>query len=260
MNNKCYFVKNKKNKMKLELKMFYFALLVMICLSSCTVETNTHFKKDYSGSMQTNVDFAGSRSFFKTMLGDEGEKMIDSMVVMLKKQNSGKSHESINQIKKQFAKKGVHKFNIEVPTDNQISFSFDFDNIEAITEMSLDKALTDNVGLAKSEVEGRGQLNTKDLITVDGKWMTIDFSADGIKEFAQEMEGGKTGMYEQLQQIIGDKVVMKQSYSFDRKIKKVITPFDYQLENKKITIKYTTIDILDMLKKEEKPILKIKLK
>lgn len=246
--------------MKLKMKMFWLALFTIVCLSSCTVETSTHFKKDYSGSMQTNVDFAGSRSFFKNMLGDEGEKMLDSMVVMLKSQNAGQSKEGLSQLNEQLAKKGIHKFNIEVPTDDQLLFSFDFDHIQAISEMSLDRALTDNVGLAKSDVEGKGQFNTKDLMTVDGKWLTIDFSADGIKEFAQEMEGGQTGMYEQLQELLGNQIVIKQNYSFDRKIKKVVTPFDYQIEGQKITIKYTTLDILNMLKKEEQPILKIKLK
>lgn len=247
--------------MSVHMKMISFFLLIFSILSSCTVESNTHFKKDYSGSIETRMDFANSRSFLKNMLGKEGEAMIDSMVLALKQKQLGEEGESqFDHLKEEFAKKGVHQFHVSAPTDNEILLSFDFDNIQAISEMSLDKALTENVGLEKSDVEGQGQFDTKDVITVNGKWMTIDFSGDGVKEFAQEMQGGETGMYEQFQQILGNQVVIKQTYSFDRKIKKVVTPFDYQLEKNKISIDYTTLDILNMLKDGEKPILKIKLK
>lgn len=248
--------------MKIQYKVFCLWLLVAIGFTSCTIETNTHFEKDYSGSLQTEVDFNNSRTFLKNMFGDEGEKMIDSMVVMLKQQNeSGGMNSQFAELGEELAKKGIQNLKMNATDADGLFFSFDFDNIKAISDMSLDKALTEDIGLAKSDVDRKGQMNSNDLITVNGKWMTIDFSADGVSELAKEMEGEEQiGMLEQFQELFGNQIIIKQSYSFARKIKKVETPFEYKMDKNKITIQYTTLDILNMVKKGEKPILKIKLK
>lgn len=233
------------------MKYFISLFFALVIFSSCTIESNIHFAKDYSGSTSLTYDY----SLINSMLGEQETASMDSSFMMLFEDDSMKL--VLDTLEMKLAEAGLRNFTIKNVDANGLNFSMDFDDLHALNGNTLNEKLLELSGENK-EVQQNLPFTQGSTFTKKGKWLIIDFG-NSLADIENELSEDDTeGMALQF----GDMIQTNSTLSFDRKIKQIDTEMEYNFNKteNKITVSYSVGDLAKLKENGKAPIIKVKLK
>lgn len=261
---------------------FVFTALVLFMIQSCSVETTTHFNRDYSGNVTSNIDISQMMGLASMGGGDDDAKKMDSLFMLFDPAHRPDSvKQKIAELNERMSEKGLDNFDFTASKDDQtVGLKFDFDNVKALSQANIIDLLGNSfdpsgansatLGSADSEMmklNGAVTVLGRKKVEIDLAGMSYDqMIEDAMKpdpedpedegmtrEEAEQMMSMMTGM-------MGSMFDVKQTYSFDRKIKKVECDLPFTQNKKSVTIKYTYGQMMKLLKEKKEVKMKIRLR
>ncbi len=244
-----------------------FALMTFI--SSCTIDTETHFNKNYSGSQVVSIDLQS----FMEMMSSFGDGESADMDDMMNRLNDPDYADSLRMMEDSmsilFAGTGAENFSIAMSDEGVMSLGYDFASLETFQKIKQRSAeLTKKQG---QSADGFSNMMSG-LIGGDfsrkGKWLSIPFGEDGMLDDMKNAMPGGTGMsgddmednLGMMEGLMGSSIMFRNTYTFDRQIKKVKGDVPYIQDGNKLTVEYALSDMMKWMKEGADPIVKVKLK
>ena len=245
----------------------FLVVVTLFFFTSCSFETTTHFNKDFSGETSTIIDLSNMAGF-ANMLQDEkgGKNELDSLFHFI----DGKGiHDSIrNQIdtaKMLLHDAGMKNMQVMREGEESIKISYSFDDLSVFDTKKMSENLNNSIQQFDKSTEGTTELldflNTQS-IHKEGKWLIIDIGGSTIDSLKEDLkdENIDDAMMPSMLQSMGDMFKTKSTFTFDRKVKQVISPFDYVSDKHKVIINYTMKDVFQLIKDGEPVELRVKLR
>jgi len=251
----------------------FFLLGALFFFQSCSVESETHFNKNMSGStvsymdMSELIDMAGSFGGEDAEMDElkalfSGEALPDSMQTVL---------DSVSMLMKEA---GLHNFEMGGYDGKGFKISFDFDDLDALNGNEFMNMMADEMGEGEempTEMMSLGQGASN--FSWDGKWLEFSPGGDSFDSMMAEMKNeAGDGEDEEVSQeefeagldmmmgMFGSSMSFKQKYTFARKVKEVESPIDYVAGKKEVIFTYNLSDIMKLMKEEEDSKIRIRLK
>ena len=258
------------------------SFLLLLFFSSCTIESTMHFNKDYSGNATSSFDLDQLMQFAGSFSSDD-ETTVDSLMMMFDPATMPDSiRTSYDSLRMMMEAIGFSDFAFS-PEGSKVNMTYSFDDLEVFEQENVNEKIEEAFGS-----EAYAGMRDEDFATFfqaaaverDGKWMIFDLTAsmgeftdkirqdmnnydeesvtdeekkteEASEEFAYAMMEGMMSMFE-----------IKQSFSFDRKIKAIECPISYESDKHSVTLDYSMADIMDYVKEsnEENVYLKVRLK
>ena len=244
---------------------------VGLSLTSCTIESETHFTKSYSGSQIVSVDVNSMMEMLSSFGNGESEEMTDVFSQMNDPDFADSLAMMEDSMSAMFAGTGAHNFSIAVSNEGVMSIGFEFEDLETFdrlkkrsAELANRSGSTANDGISEMMsglIGGNFSLN--------GKWLTIPFTEDDLFDDMKDvMPGGPGSMSDDemeqtlgmMEGLMGGSITFENTYTFERNIKKIKGDIPYIQEGNKLTVKYSLSNMMDWMKEEQSAELKIKLK
>lgn len=221
------------------MKLFYSTFSICLLLSllvSCSIETETHFNKDFSGSQLVSVDMAEFMSM-AAMMGEEGAEMA-------KMYNDPELADSMAALGKQFQElfqnTGASNVNISMTEEGVIKSGFEFADIETFAKME-EKGKENNESEYGSLFTAMPGAFPKRV----GKTLTFDLMNTEMVTYLMAPEEGEAEdeeTQEMMQSIMGESVRFKNTYTFDGKIASVKCALPIVRDDNKIVVEYSLAD------------------
>lgn len=264
---------------------FIALFILLFSLASCSIESTMHFNRDFSGSSSTSIDLSQMQSFASAFSEEGDDTSMDSLLIMLDEDHMPDSlRQKLDSMKNAFHNLGFEDFTV-TPENEALTMSFNFDDVSVFDPENISKRINE---MNKMESDATEDFTKDDFsallqttsIERDGKWLYFDLTSsmgsfkdklqqdlgnydsenlseeekqkeDTSEKFAAGMMAGFMNMFE-----------IKQTITFDRKIKKIDCPLPYTSEKRSITLDYTFGDLIQLMKesKGEKVELKIRLR
>jgi len=259
--------------MKLSLFNIGFALFIgLFCLQSCTMETAVHFNEDESGSQILSVNMGDLMDMASSFGGGQSNEMEDVMSRFNAPEFADSLRMAEDSLTKLFAGTGADNFTLAFGEDGGISMGFDFADIETFDRIAKRSAEMENDlpgaanGLGGMSSMLSGMIGGKFM--KKGKWLTIPFSQDqslddlmGNMPDNGEMSGQEMNdMMGMMEGFMGESIMFKYIYTFDKSIKKIKGDVPYTLDGNQLTVEYSLSDMIKWSEDDTDTDLKIKLK
>lgn len=171
-----------------------------------------------------------------------------------------------------FASTGADNFSMAMGEDGKMSLGFDFNSLDAFDKIK-ERAgeIGNRGGSGMQEASGMMSGMGGGDISLKGKWLTLDFGGgNGLDELMGGMGdlGGDNDMSEQdandmmamMEGFMGETMIFKYTYTFDKTIKKVKTDIPYKLDGNSLVVEYSLSDALEWSKEEKDLKVRVKLK
>lgn len=250
--------------MKHQFKIF-FSFIFSFLFFSCAIETTTHFNKDYSGDVQMAINMSDVMGFMGSMAEEnEGGSPLDSLFMAFESDSMKMAMDSINHA---LEESGISNFTMGQVDSTSIGINFDFANLEAISNTDFLRELQQKFG-ADEDMSMMDYSGGK--VSLDGKWLTIDVGGGTYEEMLNEMMASEDGeeiskeeaemSLSMMKGMMSEMFQIKQVYTFDRKVKEVVSPLEYESDKHSVTIEYDYGDLFEILEKEGEVLLKVRLK
>lgn len=262
--------------------LLFWALIGLFALSSCSIEEEIHFNKDYSGSLKRTFDMRQMISMVESMKSMKSES--DSSETSEEEPSLPEMLSQADSLNKQsgFTQKlseieGISNANFKADEAGVISFSFDFANIEALNkgynvlrEMNNTNNMANlgndlnsgnfNIGEPPSEEEAETETPKEDFTYFIRKGRTLIYRQPPRDDMQNnEEETGRTDEeFAQMMKSMGSMMSFTIRMTFDRKVKKIDrSNIDAEEIDKGLMLNFGLSSINDNGKQAE---LKVKLK
>jgi hypothetical protein len=240
-------------------------------LTSCTVESETHFSKNYGGSQIVSVNVKDLMEMASSFGGAESGEMDD----MMNKMNDPEFADTLSMmedsISTMFAGTGAKNFSFAVSDEGIMSLGYDFESLETFERM---KART--AELAQSQNEQANSNGVSDMMSsmvggnfeLNGKWLSIPLKQDNMFDDMKKNMPGDADMSDDemedtmamMEGFMGGSIMFKNVYTFDRQIKKIKSDVPYVQDGNKLTVEYSLTSLMKWDKENKTGEVKVKLK
>jgi|GEM_PF-4567285 len=240
---------------------YSFILLVFsacLLLTSCSVENETYFNKDFSGTASTVVDLSEMMDMMSSFGAPDDTNMMDSLYIMMNSQKYKDSlADTMTEVNEELAKKGITGFDIGMPEKGKLKTNFTFDSLDALSQMDLGESFK---SMSTDQDELGPMLDASNSSThyeFDGKWLHITWASadlDGMMSDMEEEEEGMGGMSESpsaddmdgMMSMFGASMKVEDTMHFKKKIKEVKTDLEYTKTKKSITLEYSLTEMMNV--------------
>ena len=257
------------------INIYSLLLLLMVggLFSSCTMETEVHFNEQMGGSQIVSFNMKDMMDMASSFGGGETGEMDE----LMNQFNDPKFADSIRMMEDSmstiFAGTGVDNFSIAMSDDGIMSMGFDFASIETFEKaadrlVEMAKQRGGDNPLGDSEMSGMMNGMVGGGYELKGRWLKIPLKQNGM---LREMMGGMAGddtnddqemndMMAMMEGFMGESIMFKNTYSFDKTIKKIKGDIPFKQDGNTLFIEYSLSDALDWVKEDKEAELCVKLK
>ena len=255
----------------LNLVIYSLVFIVGLSLTSCTMESSTHFNENNSGSQVVSMNVGEMMDLMSTFGQGQGGEMDD----MMSKFNDPEFADSLSMMEDSlsgiFAGTGAKNFSIAFSDEGTMSLGYEFESLAAFDKMKKrSQELSDRAGNGMPS-DGLSEMLSSMIggnYSQSGKWLSIPISSGGMMdELGGELPGGMDMSSDEMEEnmkmmegFMGGSIMFKNVYTFDKQIKKVKANVPFKQEGNKMTIEYSLSDLLKWDKEDEKAEVKVKLK
>lgn len=239
-------------------------------LQSCTVEQETHFNKDMSGSTSTVIDLTEIMSM-ASAFGGESEETDEFMQFIETGEFPDSLSQGLDSVIMLMEDAGMKNFTLEPEKGKGLRMSFDFDDIEVLSGAKLMDVLSQELGDSEEMPEEfMSMMQGTSGFEWDGKWLELDMGAGTYQAMMDEMmndpemEGASNeemqASMDMVMAMFGSSMTYKQTYTFARKVKEVESPFPYTKGKKSVTMEMNLGDVMEVLKEGDPEKSKIRIR
>ncbi|MBX2816535.1 MAG: hypothetical protein KTR24_11070 [Saprospiraceae bacterium] len=239
-------------------KFVYFLALTFATLSACTIDSTVHFNKDFSGSFDLAMDMGDMAGMFSDMGSEDSddENLMSAFSTLME----DSSAHMMDSLSKELREVGASNFKMGTNEMDQLVMSFDFDDLETFARINekIDKAENEDAKMM-GMMGGIGNSN----MTRKGKWLYIPLAQPGMMKDVFGDEDGDAAEEKgeaQAMAMMGESIRFRTTYSFDRKIKKIVSELPIARKENALIFECSLNDLEEWSKGDREHILAVKLK